>query len=168
VNRSSTPRQTAAPSGTLWACPRCGRSFANQNQSHFCGRYDLATHFAGKSEKARELFDAFLELVRGIGPVTVLPEKSRIAFQVRMSFAALMVRKTYLRGHLVLARRLEHPRFLQIDTISPRNHVHHFRLAERAGLDPLFTSWVREAYAVGEQRHLPPARRPLAPGAPNR
>lgn len=111
------------------------------------------------------MFDAFLELVRSIGPVTVLPEKSRIAFQVRMSFAALMVRKTYLRGHLVLARRLEHPRFLQIDTISPRNHVHHFRLDDRSDLDPLFTSWVREAYAVGEQRHLPPPRRPPAPGA---
>lgn len=113
----------------------------------------------GKSELARRLFDDFLELVRGIGPVIVVPEKSRIAFQVRMSFAALMVRKTRLIGHLVLARRLEHPRFPRIDTISPRNHVHHFRLESRDDLDPLFTSWVREAYAVGEQRHLPPTRR---------
>jgi hypothetical protein len=164
LSRPARHQQESPPSGKLWACPQCGRSFANQNQSHFCGRYELEAHFAAKSEAARALFDAFLELVQGIGPVTVLPEKSRIAFQVRMSFAALMVRKTYLRGHLVLARRLEHPRFLKIDTISPRNHVHHFRLDDRADLDELFTSWVREAYAVGEQQHLPPARRSrLAP-----
>jgi hypothetical protein len=141
------------PVTPLWACPSCGRSFANRNQSHFCGRYDLESHFAGKSEAVRRLFDDFVVLVRGIGTVVVLAEKSRIAFQARMSFAALMVRKRHLVGHLVLARRLEHPRFTRIDTISPRNHVHHFRLESREDLDPLFASWVREAYAVGEQRH---------------
>jgi hypothetical protein len=141
----------------LWACPACGRSFANRNQSHFCGRYDLEAHFSGKSETARRLFDDFVSLVQGVGPVVVLAEKSRIAFQVRMSFAALMVRKHHLVGHLVLARRVEHPRFTCIDTISPRNHVHHFRLERREDFDPLFLSWVREAYAVGEQKHLPRA-----------
>jgi len=149
------------PSGALWSCPRCLRSFANRNQSHFCGRYDLEAHFAGKTELARRLFEDFVKLVSEIGPVVIVPEKSRIAFQVRMSFAALMVRKSFLVGHLVLARRLEHRRFLRIDTISPRNHVHQFRLERREDLDPLFASWLREAYAVGEQRHLEPGRRRL-------
>jgi Domain of unknown function (DUF5655) len=156
---SSPPHRARQAAGALWPCPRCGRSFANRNQSHFCDRYELESHFLGKSQLARQLFEVFLELVRGIGPVTVVPEKSRIAFQVRMSFAALMVRKNRLNGHLVLARRLEHPRFPRIDTISPRNHVHHFRLERPEDLDPLFASWVREAYAVGEQQHLQPARR---------
>jgi hypothetical protein len=150
----------ASAAGALWCCPRCGRSFANRNQSHFCGRYELEPHFAGKDAMARLLFEDFVRLVGGIGPVVIVPEKSRIAFQVRMSFAALMVRKSFLVGHLVLARRLEHPRFPRIDTISPRNHVHHFRLERREDLDPLFASWLREAYAVGEQRHLGPGRRP--------
>lgn len=158
----------APPGGALWTCPRCGRAFANRNQSHFCGRHELAPHFAGKSELARLLFEDFVRLVNGIGPAVIVPEKSRIAFQVRMSFAALMVRKTWLVGHLVLARRLEHPRFSRIDTISVRNHVHHFRLERREDLDPLFASWVREAYAVGEQRHLLAGLpgSPRVPGSP--
>jgi hypothetical protein len=150
----SDARSRQPPGSPLWACPSCGRSFANRNQSHFCGRHDLESHFAGKSEIARRLFDDFVLLVRGIGAVVVLAEKSRIAFQARMSFAALMVRKRHLVGHLVLARRLEHPRFTRIDTISPRNHVHHFRLERPEDLDPQFACWVREAYAVGEQKHL--------------
>jgi hypothetical protein len=118
----------------------------------------LDAHFAGKDAAVRSLFEALVQLLRRFGPVTVVPEKTRIAFQVRMSFAAVSVRRAYLVGHFVLARRLEHPRFLRIDTISLRNHVHHFRLAESADLDDDFRAWAREAYAVGQQKHLPSNR----------
>jgi Domain of unknown function (DUF5655) len=142
------------PASPLWQCPACGRSFANRNQSHFCGKYNLEDHFRGKSAAVRQLFDAIVALLEGFGPVTVNVEKSRIAFQVRMSFAAISVRKSHLIGHLVLARRVEHRRFTRVDTISARNHVHHFRLESPAELDGEFTEFAREAYAVGEQKHL--------------
>jgi hypothetical protein len=93
-------------------------------------------------------------LLQRLGPVTVLPEKTRIAFQVRMSFAAVSVRKNYLVGHFVFGRRLEHPRFLRVETYSPRNHLHAFRLNTAKDLDREFTEWAREAYEVGKQEHL--------------
>jgi hypothetical protein len=86
--------------------------------------------------------------------VTVLPEKTRIAFQVRMSFAQVTSRSGSLDGHLVLARRIEHPRFRRVESLSPRNHVHHFRLTTPADIDAEFRRWLTEAYAVGEQGHL--------------
>jgi hypothetical protein len=67
----------------------------------------------------RQLYDLVAATVRSIGPVTILPEKTRIAFQVRMSFAQVTPRKRWLDGHVVLARRLEHPRFRKIETFSP-------------------------------------------------
>lgn len=140
----------------LWTCPACGRGFANRNQPHACGRHALDAHFAGKPPEVRALFDALLERVRACGPVTVLPEKTRIAFQVRMSFAVAMPRGAWLDGHLVLARRAQHPLFRRVESLSPRNHVHHFRLREAADLTPAFDALLREAYAVGQQRH--PAR----------
>ncbi len=84
----------------------------------------------------------------------MLPEKTRIAFQVRMSFAQVTPRARWLDGHVVLARRVEHPRFRRVETISARNHVHHFRLTSVAEVDAELTAFLREAYAVGEQRHL--------------
>jgi len=57
---------------------------------------------------------------------------------------------------VVLARQLEHPRFRKIETFSPRNHVHVFRLEQPGDVDDTFVAWMREAYAVGEQRHLAP------------
>ena len=138
----------------LWRCPKCRRHFANRNQSHACGRHTLAHHFQGKPRAIRALFDGVVAAIRAVGPVRVLPEKTRIAFQVRMSFAQVTPRRAWLDGHVVLARRLEHPRFRRIQTFSPRNHLHEFRLAHLAELDADFHAWVAEAYLVGKQDHL--------------
>ena len=59
-----------------------------------------------------------------------------------------------LAAHVVLARRLEHPRFTKIESISPRNHVHHFVLRNASEIDAEVDEWLREAHAVGKQEHL--------------
>ena len=149
----------AGRTAPLWRCPECGRRFANRRQVHSCGRYTLASHFRGKPAAIRRLYEAMRDAVRRCGPVIVLPEKTRIAFQVRMSFAQVTPRSAWLDGHVVLARRLEHPRFRRIDTISKQNHVHHFRLFTVADVDAVVAEWLREAYAVGQQRHLGDGRK---------
>jgi hypothetical protein len=138
----------------MWKCLKCGRVFANRNQSHFCSRHTLREHLAGKSPCAVALFRQFAKLVKRCGPVRVVPEKTRIAFQVRMSFAAVSLRRDRVVGHVVLARRLENPRFTRIETISPRNHVHCFCFHSREELDREMLGWLREAYRVGQQLHL--------------
>jgi hypothetical protein len=138
----------------LWHCKKCGRAFANRNQSHACGRHDLEHHFAGKPQAIRALYDEVVRTVEAIGPVRVVPEKTRIAFQVRMSFAQVTPRGEWLDGHVVLARRLESPRFRSIQSISPRNHVHFFRLRHAVEIDEEFRAWMAEAYRVGAQEHL--------------
>jgi hypothetical protein len=150
----------------LWACPRCGRGFASRNQVHTCAPLgELDQHFTRASPLVRATFDAVLAAVTAVGPFDVLPEKTRIALQVRMSFAAFMPRRNWLNGHLVLARRVDSPRFLRVDTFSPRNVVHAFRLTSPAEVDEEFRGWLTEAYQVGAQRHL---RRPDLPGVRTR
>ena len=138
----------------LWVCPKCGRGFANRNQFHFCSDVRLDEHFAGREKHVIATFDALVKAAEKSGPVKVLPEKTRIAFQVRMSFAAFTLRRRWIDGHVVLARRLESPRFRRIDVISPRNQVHVFRLHEPSEVDSEVEGWLAEAYLVGEQRHL--------------
>jgi Domain of unknown function (DUF5655) len=138
----------------LWQCTHCGRRFANTNQTHFCSDVTLESHFVGKPPETRSLYEAFLAAVQSHGPVVVLPEKTRIAFQVRMSFAALMARRGHLRGHLVLAERHERPFFSKIEAISPRNHVHFFQLCDAATLQGELGACIGKAYRVGCQEHL--------------
>jgi hypothetical protein len=139
----------------LWRCPRCGRTFANTRQSHACAALgDLERHFAGTDPGVRQTFDRILAAVRRLGPVSVLPEQTRIALHARMSFAAFTPRTHWLTGHLVLARRVDSPRFRRIESYSPRNVLHAFRLTSPDEVDGEFLGWLAEAYAVGQQRHL--------------
>ena len=139
----------------LWECPRCGRSFANRHQVHTCALLgSLDRHFAGTAPEVRATFDRVLAEVTAIGPVQVLPERTRIALQVRMSFAAFTPRRRWLSGHLVLDRHIGSPRFLRVQELSRRNVVHTFRLASPAEVDAEFAGWLAEAYRVGCQQHL--------------
>ena len=114
----------------------------------------LDEHFAGRPPEIRAIFDAVVASAERCGPVTVLPERTRIALQARMSFCALQPRRAWLDGHVVLARRLESPRFRRIETFGPRNHLHAFRLASAGEVDDEVAAWLAEAYEVGMQRHL--------------
>ena len=99
------------------------------------------------------IFERLVELAERNGPVTVLPEKTRIAFQVRMSFAAFAAPALgrRARGPGPAAR---HPQFRRVETFSPRGHLHQFRLERLSEVDEEVAAWLAEAYRVGEQRHL--------------
>ena len=71
-----------------------------------------------------------------------------------MSLAAVSFCRDSLDGHVVLARRLENPRSTRIESISPRNHVHHFQSRSLDDLDAELQGWLLEAYHVGQQYHL--------------
>lgn len=142
------------PAKALWRCPHCGRRFANRHQWHSCGRFTVREHLKGKSPRLIALYQRFLTLVKRCGPVTLVPTKTRIGFQVRITFADVILRKHWLDAHVILARRLQHPRFRKIESFSPRNHAHYFRLQSLAELDREVFAWLREAYAVGQQKHL--------------
>jgi len=74
------PEARGSRPAPLWTCPACRRTFASRRQSHACAPLgDLERHFAGASPLVRQTFDRVLEAVRAIGPVSVLPQKTRIA-----------------------------------------------------------------------------------------
>jgi len=144
----------------MWTCKKCGRQFANLHQSHSCSTRPLKEHFEGRSKSALTLFRHLLRAIKSNGPVTVVSSKTRIAFQTRMSFAAIMIRNDFLRGHLVLAEPTPDRRFSRIQTISPRNHVHEFLLKDPREIDCGFCELIAKAYAVGNQEHLRRSAKP--------
>jgi hypothetical protein len=80
-----------------------------------------------------------------------------------MSFAAFTLRRRWVDGHVVLARKLESPRFTRIEFFSPGNQLHAFRLHAPDEVDEEVEAWLAEAYLVGEQRHLTGALRSARP-----
>jgi hypothetical protein len=138
----------------LWKCPKCGEEFTTKNQWHSCGRFNLDDHFKNCQPQVRALFDRFVTLVEECGPVKIIPQKTRIVFQTRMRFAAIMTQKTQIRGHLVLAEPVSSDCFEKVETYSPRNHVHVFRISDENQFNDEFVRYLNAAYNVGNQNHL--------------
>lgn len=146
---------TPRPLPPLWTCPKCGAKFVSANMWHSCGRYRLADLFATSQPQVFALFQKFRRMVKACGPSTMIPQKTRVVFMVRMRFAGATVRKTNLRVGLILERLLPaDPRLEKTETFSPRCHAHYFRIDRAAQLDSTFQRWVREAYDSGTQKHF--------------
>ncbi len=137
----------------LWQCPKCGRRFASSNQMHICSRYTLSDVLAGKSPKAVGLFRKLVAIVRRCGSFQIVPQKTRIAFQVRKGFVGVRFLRDAIECELALPRRIEHPRFSQILSVSPHNHYHYLRILSPAEFDREVRNWLREAYRAGQQSH---------------
>lgn len=71
----------------MWICPKCGRSFKNQNQSHYCGKKPatIDEYIAGQPEELRPVLDAVRDAIRA-----ALPEAEE-----RMSWSM----PTFWKGH---------------------------------------------------------------------
>ncbi len=64
----------------LRRCPSCGRTFANRNQARTCAPLgERGRHFAAASPHVRATFDRILEVVAGLGPVSVEREPVGVA-----------------------------------------------------------------------------------------
>jgi hypothetical protein len=145
----------------MWVCDACGRRFAARGQVHSCRPAgELEPWFDGVEPAVRAAFDAIVAALARHGPFEVIPERSRIAFHHRMSFAVVVPRRRWLNGHLVLAEPVASPRFHRVTTFSVHNHVHEFRLRGPDEVDTEFRGWLAAAWAVGAQHH----RRPPATG----
>jgi hypothetical protein len=139
----------------LWTCPKCGAKFVSANMWHSCGRYRLEDLFAHSEPHVFELFQKLKRMVNACGPSTMIPQKTRVVFMVRMRFAGATVRKTGLRIGLILERRLpDDPRLEAIETFGPYSHGHYFRIDRADQLDSVMQRWIREAYDCGTQKHF--------------
>jgi hypothetical protein len=90
-------------------------------------------------------------LVRSIGPVTIIPQKARVAFQVRTRFVSAYPRKSHLLVGFDFSRRIGNPRFHEIEQYGKRSFTHYIRVAREEHFDEEFLGWIRESYEVGHQ-----------------
>lgn len=138
----------------LWTCPDCGHRFTTRNMWHSCTSFSLDHHFEGRAPLVRSTFDRLLEVIETFGEVTVIPQKTRIAFQAEVRFASCMTRKEWLIASLWLTRAATHPTLQRLEELGPTTFSHHFRLDSPESIDAALRDLIEESFAVGLRRHL--------------
>jgi hypothetical protein len=140
-----------------WTCPRCGAPFANPNASHSCVTVGLDDHFRGVDPGLRAAFDRLVDLAQIDGPVTVVPQKTRIAIAAPMRFIAIQVRRDRLTGHVLHERAVPHPVVTEIvpDAYGSGLYLHRLSVRSRDELDEPFAAFIRDAAGrVGRRERL--------------
>ena len=89
-------------------------------------RWKICLRAANRS--VLKLFHKYASMVRACGPVHMIPQKTRVVFQVRMRFAGATPRKSYLLCHFILPRKIDNGRFYKIETFNPHCHAHYLRV----------------------------------------
>jgi hypothetical protein len=121
---------------------------------HSCGVYSLEDLFAGCDPPVFENFHRLVSIVETIGPVTIIPQKTRISIQAKVRFLGCYPRKKSLLVGFWFAREIRSPRFHRITKYAPKAYVHEIRVASEEEFDQEFRGWVYEGYQVGLRRHL--------------
>lgn len=93
--------------------------------------------------------------MEAIGPVRVVPNKTRIAFMVRVRFTCVVsVREDSLRCSIWLTRRVASKRWVREDQYGPSCYVYLFELRSPRDVTAEIRRHLRASYAVGCQMHL--------------
>ena len=95
------------------------------------------------------LYDRFVNLLQGLGPVTILPTQTRVDFQRRIIFASTQFSQEDLRVQMLLPRRVDDPRMTRIEVFSEDKVSHTLVIRTLDDFDQHFTAWLQESYELG-------------------
>jgi hypothetical protein len=136
----------------LWTCPRCGKRFVTRNMSHSCGRHTVDAFMEGKGPRARAYWERLQEMVGSCGPYSLVANKTRLEFMVRVRFAGMdAVSERGMSLSFWLKRRLDSPRFRKVEHLGTTNWVYHLRVSSLDELDDEVQRWLCLSYDVGCQ-----------------
>ena len=132
----------------VWTCPRCGARLVSRNLWHSCGRFTLEDLFAGAAPGVLELARGYVPMLRSLGDVQVLPQKTRLVCVARVRFAGLTPRKRGFQASFALHRWLDSPRIVKRVDYGPRWRAHHVNVQAHADLDDELRAWLQESHDV--------------------
>lgn len=137
----------------LWICPACGARLVSRNLWHSCGRFTLEDLFAGAAAGVLELARAYVALLRSLGDVQILSQKTRLVCVARVRFAGLYPRTRDFDAYFALQRWLTGERIIRTEDYGPRWRLHFVRVRSDADLDDELRAWLQESHdTVGLQR----------------
>lgn len=101
------------------------------------------------SPQVAPLYDRFVNLVQGMGPVTILPTQTRVDFQRRIIFASTQFSQDDLRVQLLLPKRVDDPRMIRVEVFNEQKVSHTLVIRSIEGFDAKFTTWLQDSYELG-------------------
>jgi hypothetical protein len=109
--------------------------------------WTINRHLEAGSDRGRDLFRRFVELVAACGEYTTAVAKTTITFKgPRRGFAGARPVGDRLQGYFDVTYRVDDPRIRSVSPYQKDLFVHHFRVESPEQLDEEFGRWIADAY----------------------
>jgi Domain of unknown function (DUF5655) len=132
----------------VWTCPRCGARLITRNLWHSCGHFTLEALFARSDPSVISLARRFLDILRTLGDVQIIPQKTRLVCVARVRYSGLTPRKDHFVASFALHRWLKSPRVIRTEDYGPRWRVHSVPIRSPADFDDELRAWLQESHDV--------------------
>lgn len=142
---------------SMWTCPNCGRSFANKNQWHACQTTTVEEVLDHKTDLAVSIYETVVEALEDAGEFRIHPQKTKIAFISRMTFAGVSLAQRWVDLSFILPKPLDDERVRKLELYGPTSWGHTVRLSDPEAVDADVRVWLAEALLRGEQITLDPS-----------
>jgi Domain of unknown function (DUF5655) len=154
ITSSPSPAEMDVDTSDLWTCPECGKRFVTRNMSHSCGPHTVEQFMEGKGPQAWAYWNRLQEVVAACGPFSIVANKTRLEFMVRVRFAGMdAVSERGMSFSFWLKERIDSPRFHKVVLYGRTDWVHHLRINSLDDLDDEVQGWLCLSYRVGCQRY---------------
>ena len=137
----------------MWICSRCGARLVTRNLWRSCGRFTLEDLCGGSDPSVLRLATRFVRMLRSLGDVQIIPQKTRLVCVARVRFAGLTPRKDHFVASFALHRWLKTPRVSRMHDYGPRWRARFVPIRSATDLDNELRAWLQESHdVVGMQR----------------
>ena len=117
-----------------------------RNLWHSCGKFTVEDLFAKSSPGVLALARRYVRMLKALGDVQVLPQKTRLVCVGRVRFAGLTPRKDGFRAAFALRRWVKSPRIVKTVDYGPKWRGHFVDIRSAAELDDELRCWLEESY----------------------
>jgi hypothetical protein len=95
----------------------------------------------------------FIEMLRALGDVQIIPQKTRLVCVARVRFAGLTPRKDHFVASFALHRWLKSPRVIRTHDYGPRWRAHFVAIRSAGDLDDELKGWLQESHDLVGMQH---------------
>ena len=131
----------------MWECPKCSRTFKNNNQIHSCRSYTQEEHLQNKDDLIKELYSTLLNTIKmQVGTYKIDPVHCCVHLVTQSIFVSIKPQKSALKIFFVSKEPIKSKRIIKKEIISANRINNTLKLFKMEDIDRELIDWLQAAY----------------------
>lgn len=134
----------------MWKCPKCGREFNREKQSHSCVVYPIENHFQNKV-KGKLLFETLVKKIeKKIGEVKIESLPCCIHLVSDHTFSGVWVSDDKIRIDFSVDYSVEDKRVVKEVKLSKNRTIYYIDIESEGEIDKVLLEWIKDSYYLNK------------------